>query len=77
VGRFEDAWQANQPTDDDDVDIDDVDDDNNDDDDVTTTTNGSLLIAAFSRTKGRMRRPGKLPTLAPLMVRKGVGYPLK
>jgi hypothetical protein len=40
-------------------------------------SNGSLLIAAFSGTKGWMRRPGRLPTLALLMVRKGGGYPLR
>jgi hypothetical protein len=34
-------------------------------------SNGSLLIAAFLGTRGRMRRPGRLPTLALLMVCKG------
>jgi hypothetical protein len=43
---------------------------------VVYASNGSLLIAAFSGTRGWMRRPGRLPTLALMMVRKE-GYPLR
>jgi hypothetical protein len=44
---------------------------------VVYASNGSLLIAAFLGRRGRMRRPGRLPTMALLMVRKGGGYPLR
>jgi hypothetical protein len=44
---------------------------------VVYASNGFLLIAAFSGMRGRMRRPGRLPTLALLMARKGGGYPLR
>jgi hypothetical protein len=40
-------------------------------------SNGSLLIGAISGTKGRMRRPGRLPSLTLLMVFKGGRYPLR
>jgi hypothetical protein len=38
---------------------------------VVYASNGSLLIAAFSETRGRMRRPGRLPTLALPMCAEG------
>jgi hypothetical protein len=40
-------------------------------------SNGSPLIAAFSGTRGQMRRPGKLPVLALITVHQEGGYPLR
>jgi hypothetical protein len=40
-------------------------------------SNGSPLIAAFSETRGQMRRPGRLPVLALMTICKGGGYPLR
>jgi hypothetical protein len=39
-------------------------------------SSGSQLIAAFSGMRGRMRRPGRLPVLVLMTMRKGGGYPL-
>jgi hypothetical protein len=44
---------------------------------VVYASNGSPLIEAFLGKRGKMKRPGRLSTLALMMVHKGGGYPLR